>query len=67
MAMQKYRVRGVCFVPTECEMIVEAGSESEAISKALGSRWQQHILQNSSDEASAFDWEPTADAVSPNA
>ena len=57
----KYRVRGICFVPTDVEMVVEARSEEEAIRIAKASRWQDHIGANDGDSGAAFDWEPSAE------
>lgn len=64
--MKKYRVHGICFVPTEAEIVVEADSTNDALLKALAA-WRAHktglILSNSSDENSAFDWHPFAEEI----
>jgi len=63
-----WRVRGICLVPTEVELRVEAADEKDAVKKALASDWQSHICGNSGDETAAFDWEPVAEEVlQPNA
>lgn len=61
--VRRYRVSGICFVPHDVEMYVEATTAEEAIAKAKGSRWQAHIVGNSSDESSAFDWLPAAEEL----
>jgi hypothetical protein len=61
---QKYTVKGVCLVPCEVEMDVEATSEAEAVSIALSSRWQDKIYSGYDDSA-AFDWLPTAELAQP--
>lgn len=67
-AVRLYRVHGICFVPTECSMIVSAESPEKAVHLALNSDWKQHIDQNSGDDRSAFDWMPFAEELqSPNA
>lgn len=60
---RKFHVRGICFVPTECMMEIEARSESEAVTKALEARWQNHIDSHSGDNSAAFDWNPIAEEI----
>jgi hypothetical protein len=50
-------------VPTQCTRIVEAATESEAVSLALASDWQKHIDPMSSDNGAAFDWQPSAEEI----
>ncbi len=61
-APRRYRVNGVCLVPTFVEMEVTAMSEEEAVRIALSSEWRSHIA-NGYDDGAAYDWEPTADEV----
>jgi hypothetical protein len=60
----RYLVRGYCFVPAECKMIVEASSAEEAIKKAKVSDWKKSIVSNSHDNHCAFDWQPIAEQLS---
>jgi hypothetical protein len=62
--VRKYRVRGICLVPTECEMEIEATSQEDAVKTALSSRWQHHIDNLGGDNTSAFDWQPRAEEIS---
>ena len=61
--VRRWRVRGICLVPTEVEMIVEAATADEAMTAALASGWKQHIGGNDGDGASAFDWKPSAEEI----
>jgi len=44
-------------------MEIEARSESEAVTKALEARWQNHIDSHSGDNSAAFDWNPIAEEI----
>lgn len=63
----KYKVHGYCLVPTEAELEVEADSPEDAVSKAQAifrRRPQDLIVSQSSDDFSAYDWQPTAREIS---
>lgn len=66
MSKKLYRVSGICFVPTECTMEVEAEGPDVALWIATQSHdWQSHIDRNGGDFVSAFDWQPFAEEVKP--
>lgn len=66
LLVRRYRVHGICLVPTECMMVVEAKSPEQAVHIAKQSNWQHHL--ENGDRASAYDWEPDAEEIpSPNA
>lgn len=56
-----YRVSGICFVPNEAAMTVEANSPDEAMQIAIkrfkDKPWS-FIVSNSQDEGAAFAWVP---------
>lgn len=65
----KYRVHGYCLMPAEAEIEVEAGSAEEALQNAMaawGTNKRALIDRNSVDEGAAFDWQPTAELLTPN-
>ena len=62
---KRFRVSGVCFVPTEVTMDVCASSPEEAVKKALSSNWKDHVPSgNGEDYSAAFDWQPFAELIS---
>lgn len=63
--VRRFRVRGICFVPTDVEMEIDATSEEEAVKYALATNWKAHIGGNDGDSSSAFDWQPTAEEINP--
>jgi len=63
--VRRFRVRGICFVPCDLELEIEAESEEEAIREALTCPWKQSIDGNCIDAAAAFDWQPAAEEVNP--
>ena len=65
--VRRYRVRGICLVPTEVSMDVDARSSEQAVYIAKHSDWQMHVCDGG-DRRSAYDWEPHAEEIqSPNA
>lgn len=58
--VSRYIVTGVCFVPTQVTMEVEACSEDEAVKAALEGDWRDCICLGDGERVSAFDWQPTA-------
>ena len=62
--VRRFRVRGICLVPTEVEMEVEAENEEAAVKRALRSDWKMHMGANDADFRSAFDWRPSAEEIS---
>lgn len=54
---QRFEASGVCFVPAECKMVVEAESPQDAVRVARASDWRKHIVGGSTDESSAWGWE----------
>lgn len=60
---RRFRVKGVCMVPSEVEIEVLAASQEQAIEVAQASDWRKHIGQNGGDSASAYDWQPTAEEI----
>lgn len=66
LLVRRYRVQGICLVPTECCMIVEAQSPEQAVHIAKNSNWRHHLEHG--DRQAAYDWEPDAEELqSPNA
>jgi len=63
--VRRFRVRGICFVPCDLELEIEAESEEKAVREALTCPWKQSIDGNSMDAGAAFDWRPTAEEINP--
>lgn len=64
--VRRFRVHGVCLVPTEVTMYVLARNENEAVARAMNSKWRNHIA-NGHDDSAAYDWEPEAfEVAEPN-
>jgi len=63
--VRRWRVRGICFVPCDLELEIEAETEEEAIREALTYPWQQSLCGNCMDFGAAFDWEPSAEEINP--
>ena len=63
--VRRFRVRGICFVPCDLELEIEAETAEEAVREALTCPWQQSLDGNSMDAGAAFDWEPTAEEINP--
>lgn len=63
--VRRFRVRGICLVPTEVEMEIEASNARAAVMMAQRSDWKSRIGANDGDTRAAFDWEPTAEEISP--
>lgn len=61
--LRRFRVRGICYVPTEVEMEIEAPNAKAAVIRAKGANWKEHIGANSGDHGAAFDWQPTAEEI----
>jgi hypothetical protein len=61
--MKTFRVKGICLVPTEVEMEIEAPDARRAVMKAQRSDWKMQICPNDADFRSAFDWRPTAEEI----
>lgn len=61
--VRRFRVRGICLVPTEVEMEIEAPNARAAVMLALRSDWKSQIGGNDGDSRSAFDWQPTAEEI----
>ncbi len=63
--VRKFRVRGICLVPTEVEIEIEAPNARAAVMMAQRSDWKSRIGANDGDTGAAFDWEPTAEEINP--
>ena len=63
--VRRFRVRGICLVPTEVEMEIEAQNACAAVMMAQRSDWKSRIGANDGDTCAAFDWEPTAEEINP--
>ena len=61
--VRRFRVRGICFVPCDLELEIEAETAEEAVREALTCPWQQSLDGNCMDAGAAFDWEPTAEEI----
>jgi hypothetical protein len=60
----RYLVRGICLVPTEAGMEVEADTPEQAVEIAQAEfrkKPRNVIYNNGGDDSSAFDWQPTAE------
>lgn len=63
--IRRFRVRGICLVPTEVEMEIEAPNARAAVMMAQRSDWKSYIGANDGDTGAAFDWDPTAEEIHP--
>ena len=61
--LKKFLVRGVCLVPTEVQLEVNAVDAESAVKVALSLNWKSLIGSNDGDSGAAFDWQPTATEV----
>lgn len=59
----KFKVTGHCLVPHEVSMEVEADTAADAERIAERPGWHQHIVSNSGDESSAFDFQAHAEEI----
>lgn len=66
--MKKFRVHGICFVPYEAQIVVEAENNMEAMDKAQEA-WDENrrdmVVFGSEDIWAAHSWEPTVEEFTP--
>lgn len=64
--MKRYNVTGICFIPMQAEIEIEAESPEEARRLAMV-EWNANkdnlLVHNSQSEGEAFDWDPTAEEI----
>jgi hypothetical protein len=68
--MKTFRIHGICFVPCEAQITVQAGDACEALDKARQA-WEENkrnlIVFGSEDEWAAHSWEPSVEEVTAQA